>query len=160
MKKLVCYLAVALIVGCSSTSRMIDSNIDVAELNNGTELSQSKVTIYLNNEGTDRASVRFETRYQSEPNRVHRLYIFDEDVPALKLLLTKVLKDELTVQDMLEPVSFGRDKGMFGQTKAGDKEYVRINTVEGSYLFPESSIPNLINVLNQLQDAAKRKTNK
>jgi hypothetical protein len=88
------------------------------------------------------------------------LYIFDEDVPALKSLLAKVQNNQLTADDMLNPVNFGRDKGIFGQTKTGDKEYVRINTVEGSYLFPESSIPNLITILTQLQEASKIKTNK
>lgn len=159
MKKIVCCLAFAVLVGCSATSRTIESDMMVAELNNGTELSQSKVSVYLNNEGTDRASVRFETQYKSDPKRVHRLYIFDEDVPALKSLLVKVQNDEITVDDMLKPINFGRDTGIFGQTKTDNKEYVRISTVEGSYLFPESSIPSLIAILNQLQDASKTKTN-
>ena len=159
MKKFACYLAVAMLVGCASTSRIIDTDLNVAELTNGVEVSQTKVSVYLNNEGTDRASVRFETQYKSEPNRIHRLYVFDEDVPALKLLLTKVMKDELTVDDMSAPVSFGRDQGIFGQTKVAGQDYVRINTVEGSYLFPESSIPNLIDVLEQLQKAAITKNN-
>jgi len=160
MKKIFSCLALVLLVGCSSTSRIIESDITVAELSNGSEVSQSKVSIYLNNEGTERASVRFEARYKSDPKRVHRLYIFDEDVPALKSLLMKVQNDELTVDDMLKPVNFGRDKGIFGQTKAENKEYIRINTVEGAYLFPESSIPNLIAILSQLQEASKIKTNK
>jgi uncharacterized protein YcfL len=160
MKKIVCCLAFSLLVGCSATSRTIESDITVAELNNGTELSQSKVSVYINNEGTDRASIRFETQYKSDPKKVHRLYIFDEDVPAIKSLLVKVQNDQLTVDDMLKPVNFGRDKGIFGQTKTGNKEYVMINTVEGYYLFPESSIPNLITILSQLQEASKIKNNK
>lgn len=160
MKKIVSCLALAFVVGCSSTSRLIENDIAVAELNNGSETSQSNVSIYLHNEGTKKASVRFETRYKSDPNKVHRLYIFDEDVPALKTLLIKVQNDQLKVEDMLKPVNFGRDKGVFGQTNANNKKYVRINTFEGAYLFPESSIPNLISILNQLQEASEIQTNK
>ncbi|MBN23669.1 MAG: hypothetical protein CL578_01290 [Alteromonadaceae bacterium] len=157
MKKIMFCLAVLLVVGCASTSRPIDNKINVAELIGGVESSQSNVTVYLNNEGTDRASVRFETRYNSAPKRIHKLYIFDEDAPKLKELLTKFQKNELTVDDMLTPLNFGRDKGIFGETKADGKRYVRINTVEGSYLFTESSTSNLIGILEQLQRAGKNK---
>jgi hypothetical protein len=38
MKKIVCCLAFASLVGCAATSRTIETDIKVAELNNGIEL--------------------------------------------------------------------------------------------------------------------------
>ncbi|QSX36540.1 hypothetical protein [Shewanella sedimentimangrovi] len=155
MKKIIMALAFALTVGCSSTYRVIESDINTAEISNGIESSQSSVAIYLHNEGTESASIRFETRYKSNPKQVHRLYVFDQDVPKLKEMLAKFQEQKLTVEDMSNPLSFGHDKGIFGETRADGKRYVRILTVEGAYLFPESSIPSLINVLTKLELAAK-----
>jgi hypothetical protein len=151
MRLIICCLAIVLTVGCASTSRVLDNDLKVAEITNGQETSQSNVGVYLNNEGTDRVSIRFKTQYLSAPKKIHRLYIFNEDVPELKRVIGHVQNNTLSLEDMIKPFNFGRDKGMVRQMKTKSGNYLTITTIEGAYKFPVSSLPSLLAILAELK---------
>ena len=158
--KYVAYLAFAIFMsGCSTVPpKILDTDIYTVEVSkDGNEVSRSKVTVYLNNEGTDRASVRFEASFYQSPSHINRLYIWDENVPVLRDVLKRAANNSIRLDDISKPYDFGVHKGAVKPIKTAAGQYITVLTQEGIFVFPISEIPEILAVLDSLEQAAVRK---
>lgn len=151
MVRVLYILVFVLLSGCASTSRPVASNIVVAEYKENREVSRSNVQTFILNEGTERASVLLKATYASRPNEIHQLLIKDADIPVIKEKLTKALNNTIRLRDMTELVKFGNTSGEFLQITAGEHKYISIRTPYGHMKFPNSVIPDLLEVMEKFQ---------
>jgi hypothetical protein len=154
MKLLVLLSILIMSFPCIAASKNIASEISSIDMDvSGNEVSKENIKVYLNNEGKPKASMRFEVSYSSAPKNIHNLYIWGENVPALKDRLLRISEGALTPREIFKVVKFGRDEGMVNPIEKNEKKYVQIQTVTGAFLFHVEDIPKLISLLETLEKA-------
>lgn len=130
----------------------IDSDIRAVEMNrSGEELSRQKVTVFLNNKGKPKASIRLEVEYPSAPNAVNRLHIWAKNVPVLRERLVGITEGKLAYEVYMTPIEFGVDKGWVKPLESNGKKYISLLTTEGSFVFAQEDIAQLLSLLDVLE---------
>ncbi len=143
------YLIFAFIIsGCTTTPpKILDSDIHAVKLSEDGQ-ETSNVKIYLYDEGTAWASVRFEVSFISSPRITNYLYIKNNIIPELRSVFQRLGSNAT-------PAKYEVDKGKITLFKDNTEQHVVVFTSYDILVFPVSEVPKIIAILDRLEQAAK-----
>jgi|GEM_PF-4911832 len=115
----------------------------------------SKVNVIVNNAGTPKASLRFESTKSGV-----RLYIWNRDVPKFKEVLENVISDNSIISTLKVKIPFGTTDGLVLATTSStspDIKYFSIATPQGLFSFELAQLPEIVRLLDFLTEQTKEK---